>query len=75
MAYRICAMCGKFFDNDGDSRCPKCRAKYEQEYQIVKEYIRTHAGTTPIEVNAITGVSISTILKFLDEGLISCSNN
>lgn len=73
MAYTICAMCGKFFESDGNPRCKKCRDKYEKEYNIVREYIRTHAGASALEVNAFTGISINTILKFLDDGLISCT--
>lgn len=71
MGYTICSMCNKFFETDGNLRCPKCRDKYDKEYKVVKEYISTHAGASAIEVNANTGIAINTILKFLDEGLIS----
>lgn len=75
MAYSICARCGKFFVNDGNARCSKCQDKYTKEYAIIREYISTHAGASAMDVNAVTGIPIKSILKFIDEGIISYTND
>lgn len=75
MAYSICNICGKLFQGGTNSRCPECDAKYHEECEIVREYVRTHPGSTPVEINMVTGISVNTILRFLDDGFISCANN
>lgn len=74
MAYSICSICGKFFSHDGNTKCPKCYDKYVKEYNIIREYVASHAGVTPMELNTVTGISINSILKLIEEGAVSCVN-
>lgn len=69
METRICESCKHMFRYiAGPVICPQCRAKQEELFKLVKEYLREHPGANVPEVTEATGVSSKLILRFLREG-------
>lgn len=68
METRICLSCKHMFHYiAGPVVCPQCREKEEQQFKIVKEYLREYPGATLTQVSEATGVSSKLILRFLRE--------
>lgn len=65
---RNCPNCGKLFAFQGKNLCRKCQEYEEDEYLIVRRYVRDHAGSSVMEVAEATGVEEEKILAFLREG-------
>ena len=65
---RNCPECDRLFVYTGRNLCPRCAEKAEEEFMLVKEYIRKHPGATVIEVADATGVEEAKILDWLKEG-------
>lgn len=65
---RNCPECGKLFAYQGKNLCRKCQEKEEDEYLIVRRYVRDHPGATVFEVADATGIEEEKILGFLREG-------
>lgn len=65
---RNCPECDRLFVYTGRNLCPRCAQKAEEEFMLVKEYVRKHPGATVIEVADATGVEESKILDWLKEG-------
>ncbi|NLK21799.1 MAG: hypothetical protein GX308_06900 [Epulopiscium sp.] len=67
MAYDICKICGRFFPKNSREYCKECYEKDKQEYNIVRDYVLKHRGVNAMEVSNVTGISIKTIYRFIDE--------
>lgn len=65
---RNCPECGRLFAYQGRNLCSKCLQAEEEEYNIVRRYVRDHAGASVIEVSDATGVDEQKILQFLRDG-------
>lgn len=65
---RNCPECGRVFAYVGKNLCHKCIEKEEEEFRVVRTYVREHPGATIIETSEETGVDEETILIFLREG-------
>ena len=65
---RNCPQCGRIFSYLGRNLCPRCMEKEEDEFKIVRTYIRENPGATITETAEATGVAEQTILRFLREG-------
>ncbi|NLU51098.1 MAG: hypothetical protein GXX09_12025 [Syntrophomonadaceae bacterium] len=65
---RNCPECGQLFAYQGKDLCPKCTEVEEQEFTIVRQYVRKHPGATILQVAEETGVDEEKILRFLKEG-------
>lgn len=52
----------------GRNICPKCLEKEEDEFQLVRRYVRDHPGAGVIEVAEETEVEEDKILQFLRDG-------
>jgi flagellar operon protein (TIGR03826 family) len=70
MEIKNCRRCGKIFQYNGNSICPGCIQKEDEDFQTVKEYLISHRGSTPIELSENTGVDIKTIDRFIRAGLL-----
>jgi len=66
----VCKVCGKLYERNGKDKCNECFQKEELAYKTIREYVLSHAGVSAIDVNKATGIPISLILKFIDEGRI-----
>lgn len=65
---RNCPQCGRLFAYQGRNLCKKCQEEEENEYLIVRKYVRDNPGATIFEVSEATGVEEEKILHFLREG-------
>lgn len=65
---RNCPECGRLFAYQGRNLCRKCLEKEEDEYTVVRRYVRDHAGASVFEVADATGVEEEKILQFLRDG-------
>ena len=75
MNVKNCKKCGNIFMFDGFDICQKCRRIREEEFQLVKNYLREHPKATIIEVEAETKVSVDSIEQFLREGRLEISKD
>ena len=66
----ICKVCGKLYERNGKEKCDECFEKEENAYKIVREYVASHNNVSAIDVNKATGIPITTILDFIEEGRI-----
>lgn len=65
---RNCPQCGRLFAYQGRNLCKKCQEEEENEYLVVRRYVREHPGATVFEVAEETGVEEEKILQFLRDG-------
>lgn len=65
---RNCSKCGRVFPFQGRNICPTCLGKEEDEFQLVRKYVRDHPGASVIEVSEQTEVEEDKILQFLRDG-------
>ena len=62
---RNCRECGRLFVFAGRSVCVECVAKEEEQYKLVRRYVRDNPGASVFEVSRQTGVIEEKILRFL----------
>lgn len=65
---RNCAECGRLFAYQGRNICSRCLEKEDEQYTIVRKYVRDHSGASIFEVADATGVEEDKILQFLRDG-------
>lgn len=66
---RNCSICGRLFAyQQGRVVCSRCRQQEEDQYMLVRRYVRDHPGATVFEVAEETGVEEEIILQFLRDG-------
>ncbi|MDD2620903.1 MAG: hypothetical protein PHC92_09580 [Syntrophomonadaceae bacterium] len=65
---RNCSKCGNIFPYQGRNICGKCVQKEEDEFQLVRKYVRDHPGVGVLEVAEATKVEEDKILQFLRDG-------
>lgn len=65
---RNCAECGRLFAYQGRNLCSKCLKKEEDQYNIVRRYVRDNPGASVFEVADATGIEEEKILQFLRDG-------
>ena len=65
---RNCPKCGRVFAYVGRGICPRCLEQEEEDFKLVRTYIRENPGATIIEVSEATEIDEQTILRFLKEG-------
>lgn len=66
---RNCSVCGRLFAHQqGRTVCSRCREQEEEQYMVVRKYVRDHPGATVFEVAEETGVEEEIILQFLRDG-------
>jgi len=75
MAYDICNVCGKFFSKDGSISCPECREKDMVEFEKLRNLVKQNPGMMVFEASNITGIPVSTIMRFVKERRIYISND
>lgn len=65
---RNCSQCGRLFPYAGRNICGKCLEKEEEEFQLVRKYVRDHPGAGVLEVAEATEIEQDKILQFLRDG-------
>jgi hypothetical protein len=66
-----CTKCGQVMVNEHSSFCKSCLLEQKVDIELVKAYLRTHSNPTMLDVYNKTGVPLSTIEKFIKDGIIS----
>ena len=63
-----CRNCGRLFNVMSNEKiCPACRAKLEEKFQQVKEYLREHTSASIEEVSRENEVSVKQIKQWIRE--------
>lgn len=68
MALANCPQCGKLFNKALRDVCPDCVKKEEEQFFVVRDYLRKNRNARPYEVSDATEVPVQTIYKFVREG-------
>lgn len=68
MDLRNCSECGSLFAYAGRNICNKCLDREEEEYKIVRRYVRDHPGASVFEVSQETEIEEEKILQFIRDG-------
>jgi len=75
MAVRSCPRCKSLFQYiSGDPICQKCKDVEEQEFQIVRKFIRDNPKSTISETSKETKVSTKLIIKFIKQERLEISS-
>lgn len=65
---RNCPQCGRLFSPGSRNICSRCLDKEEEEYMIVRKYVRDHPGASVFEASEETGVEEDKIMQFIRDG-------
>ena len=65
---RNCPICGRVFAYQGRDICNKCLEKEDNDYAVVRRYVREHPGASVSEVAEATEIDEDKILQFLRDG-------
>ncbi len=68
---RNCIVCGRLFKSTNQNICDKCTDDEESPYIKVREYLYQNRGASAVEVSEATGVSVSNILKLINDNRIA----
>lgn len=73
MASKIiqCKECKRIFPSNGDSLCPVCLEKMDNDYTVVREYLYNNPMANVIQIIEETNVTEKTLLYFLKDGRIA----
>ncbi len=67
---RNCPQCGRLFSPTGRNICNRCLDKEEEEYMVVRKYVRDHPGASIFEASEETGIEEDKIMQFIRDGRI-----
>jgi len=68
MNLKNCSECGVLFAYSGRNICNKCLDKEEEQYKLVRRYVRDHPGASVFEVSQETDIEEEKILQFIRDG-------
>lgn len=69
-----CRSCGRLFNAMSNERvCPACRAKLDEKFDQVKEYLREHTAASVEEVSRENEVSVKQIKQWIREERLAFS--
>lgn len=71
MNIKNCEKCGKIFNYIGRDFCPECLGAEEQQFEMIRNYIRKHPGCDLQEVTQNTEIPVEKVLHFLREGRLT----
>ncbi len=69
-----CKWCNRVHSHPLRELCPACHAQEEEEFILVYDYVRDFPGHSVSEVSEATGVKVSRILQFLQQGRLNSEN-
>ena len=76
MEVKVCKSCKRMFQYiAGPVICPHCREKEDEQFVLVKDYLRNNPGATLMQVSEATEVESKIILKFLREERLEVSKD
>lgn len=65
---RNCPQCGRLFSPGSRNICNRCLDKEEEDYMVVRRYVRDHPGASVFEASEETGVEEDKIMQFIRDG-------
>ena len=65
---RNCKECNKVFSHPGSKLCPQCQQLRRDDFDKIKEYLRSNSKATTREVVAATKVQLDRVQEFIREG-------
>lgn len=68
MQLRNCSRCGNIFSYINQPICPACQKLEDQEFEIIKQYLREHPNSTVLEVSEATGLDQHLIQEWVRQG-------
>lgn len=68
MARQMCKRCNGIYDVDKRGYCIKCNEKNQEEFDIIREYLRKNPDSIVLEIIDKTGVPFKSLNRFVDEG-------
>lgn len=71
-----CRRCGNMFEVEGlvGPICSSCKLEREEQFQIVRIFVREHPGISALEVHQCTEIPMGAILKYINAGLLEVIN-
>lgn len=73
---KVCRRCGKIDQSVNlVGFCSKCYSAERQDFENVRNYIRTHPDVSVIDAHLATGVSLRTIQRLIRDGDLSIKQN
>ena len=70
-----CRRCGKMYQAIfGKNICPECVKQEEVDFEVARDYVKEHPGSSMQKVSDETGVPVNLLLKFVKEGKIDFSD-
>lgn len=67
--FKNCKKCNMVFDpiSPGQAYCKRCTAAADKEFQKIRDAIEKHGELSPLEIQAFTDLSMTTIMSFVNE--------
>lgn len=76
MNVRNCVKCGKIFNYvAGKPICPNCKKELEDEFKVVRDYIKKNPGASIAEVSEACEVDVKQIKQWVREERLTFSEN
>lgn len=69
-----CRWCNRVHSSPVRDLCQTCYEEEEQEFTMVYDYVREFPGLPVAEVSEATGVQVSRILQYLQQGRLNSQN-
>lgn len=64
---RNCKSCGRLFQYNGNPNCPECLKSKDDDFTVVRDYVRKHPNAGVAEVSEETNVSMKQIRQWIRE--------
>ena len=74
MNLKNCPACGKMYVQNSFGICESCKAKEEDGFNAIRDYIENNSNCTLGELSMATGVSIRKIMGYIREGRLLASD-
>lgn len=65
-----CLKCGSPM-NPRESSCQVCGQNDMDEYQLIRNYVRSYPNSNAMQIANATGISVSKILRFIKNGSLT----
>ncbi|MGZ4033033.1 MAG: TIGR03826 family flagellar region protein [Tumebacillaceae bacterium] len=75
MGLANCKHCGRLYNQAHRDICPVCIKEEDDQFIIIRNYLKDHRGASVSEVSEATEVETLTIIKFIREGRLSAFDN
>lgn len=62
--YQICEFCGHLYERNNKRMCNSC----DEMYQRIRQIVETSPDTMVLNISLQTGVSVSRIMSFVENG-------